>query len=276
MKFGIRTRNTKHELDLGTFGFTVAAGIAGFAKSHCTRAPTQLARSIRSTCAPQGAGLIYAKDRSGLLYPCPAGVPIDASSQICTLTSARQSNDRLQPDDRFHVLRQSNEPAGATTTPPTQIVEAYHAITQAIKALQDRGGKPNIAAAAKGFFVPEQRILRRWNGQRSKQQSPRKRKLRGHQESVSYQHLDRLGAIGLFKITDCANAILQRSHDGGRARQVSEYWARLFLEHPEYLAHKQTSNDLIKRMHKIPMLSSSGFRNTKYSRLSMEHHPRYI
>ena len=152
--------------------------------------------------------------------------------------------------------------AGAATTPPTQIIKTYHAITHATNTLQDRGGIPNIAAAAKEFFVPEQRLLRRWNGQRSKQQSPRNRKLRGHQESAACQYLDRLGAIRLFKITDCANAILQRSHDGGRARQVSEYWARLFLEHPEYLAHKQTSNDLIERMHKILMLSSSGFRNT--------------
>ena len=41
-------------------------------------------------------------------------------------------------------------------------------------------------------------------------------------------------------IKDCANAIRRRGHDGKRARQVSEHWARLYLErHPEYLARKQ-------------------------------------
>ena len=48
--------------------------------------------------------------RSRLLYPCLAGVLLAVPSQICTLMSARQPpNDRLQPDDRFHILQQNNE-----------------------------------------------------------------------------------------------------------------------------------------------------------------------
>ena len=46
---------------------------------------------------------------SGPLYPCLAGVPLDVSSQISTLTSARQPNDILQPNEIFHDLRQNNE-----------------------------------------------------------------------------------------------------------------------------------------------------------------------
>ena len=105
---------------------------------------------------------------------------------------------------------------GATTT-PTQIVDTYHAIesraTQAIRTLQERGGKPNIAVAAKGFFVPKQRLGRRWNGRRSKQQPPGNRKWGENQELAVCQYLDRLNTIGLpahlFMITDCANAILR-------------------------------------------------------------------
>ena len=47
------------------------------------------------------------------------------------------------------------------------IAELYHVtenrITQGIDILLRRGGKPNIAAAAREFNVPEQRLRARWN-----------------------------------------------------------------------------------------------------------------
>jgi hypothetical protein len=38
-----------------------------------------------------------------------------------------------------------------------------------IDILHGRGENPNIAAAAKEFFLPVQRLLARWNGRKSKQ-----------------------------------------------------------------------------------------------------------
>ncbi|KAF8538983.1 hypothetical protein BDD12DRAFT_883702 [Trichophaea hybrida] len=77
----------------------------------------------------------------------------------------------------------------APSPPTTKIIEPYHVIeaqiTQAINILheQPEGGKPNIAAAARQFFVPEQRLRARWNGHRSKQDViPANRKLREYQE----------------------------------------------------------------------------------------------
>ncbi|KAF8251779.1 hypothetical protein K440DRAFT_511202, partial [Wilcoxina mikolae CBS 423.85] len=106
--------------------------------------------------------------------------------------------------------------------------------------------KPNIAAAAREFFVPEQRLRIRWNGCRSKQDVvPANRKLSEYQELAVCTHLNRLDKIALparlFMIADCANAILRRDHVGeGSPSQVSEYWVPYFLErHPEYLIRKQ-------------------------------------
>ena len=94
--------------------------------------------------------------------------------------------------------------AGTTTTPsgPTHIVESYHAvenrITQAIEILQARGGQSNLAAAAKEFLLPPQRLRARWNGRPPKTQViPGNRKLSGHQELAVCQYLDHLDNIGL-------------------------------------------------------------------------------
>ena len=81
------------------------------------------------------------------------------------------------------------------------------------------------------------------------------RKLSEHQELAICQYLDRLDKIGLparrFMITDCANAILRRSHPADSndpPPQVSEHWPRRFLErHPEYLVRKQMVQEIDRK-----------------------------
>ena len=77
--------------------------------------------------------------------------------------------------------------------------------------------KPNIAALAREFCVSESQLRARLKGRQSKQERPAaNRKLREDQESAVYQYLDRLDKIGLSArlpmVTNCANAILRRSH----------------------------------------------------------------
>ena len=153
--------------------------------------------------------------------------------------------------------------ADTTTTPsqsestPTHIVESYHAvenrITQAIEILQERGGQPNFAAAAREFLLLVQRLRARWNGRQSKiQRLAGNRKLSQHQELAVCEYLDRLDNIGLparhFMITYCANAILRRSHPADSNNpppQVSKCWAGRFLErYPEYLLRKQRVQEI--------------------------------
>ena len=146
----------------------------------------------------------------------------------------------------------------SSTTATTKIVEPYHAIenriTQAIDILRERGGKPNIAAAAREFHVTESRLRGRWNGRKAKSDIvPANRKLQEHQELAVCSYLDRLDKIGIpartFMITGCANSILRRAADGlGPPPAVSEHWARRFLErHPKYLIRKQSVQEIDRK-----------------------------
>ena len=146
----------------------------------------------------------------------------------------------------------------SNAAPNTTISEPYHVIesriTQGIDILLQRGGKPNISAAAREFNVPEQRFRARWNGRKSKQDVvPWNRKLKEHEELAVCSYLDRLDKVGLharlFMISDCANGILRRAHvDEGPPPQVSEHWARRFLErHPEYLVRKQSVQEIDRK-----------------------------
>ena len=55
-------------------------------------------------------------------------------------------------------------------------------------------------------------------------------------------------------IADCANAVLRRAHvDEGSPPQVSEHWARRFLErHPEYHVHKQSVQEIDRKKAQDP------------------------
>jgi hypothetical protein len=85
-------------------------------------------------------------------------------------------------------------------------------IQEAINVLQERGEeKPNLAAAAREFELPPQRLRARWNGRQSKFDRPAKNtKLSGDQELAVCLYLVRLDAIGTCArkkmVTNCANA----------------------------------------------------------------------
>ena len=94
------------------------------------------------------------------------------------------------------------------------------------------------------------------NGRPSKiQMTPGNKRLSNHQELALCQYLERLDNIGLharrFMITDCANAILRRSHLADSVNpppQVGGHWARRILErHPEYLVHKQRVQEIDRK-----------------------------
>jgi hypothetical protein len=147
----------------------------------------------------------------------------------------------------------------SNAAPNTTISEPYHVIesriTQGIDILLQRGGKPNISAAAREFNVPEQRFRARWNGRRSNQDVVLwNRKLKEHEELAVCTNLDRLDKVGLharlFMISGGANGVLRRAHvDEGPPPQVSEHWARRFLErhHPEYLVRKQSVQEIDRK-----------------------------
>ncbi|KAA8911523.1 hypothetical protein FN846DRAFT_412563 [Sphaerosporella brunnea] len=122
-------------------------------------------------------------------------------------------------------------------------------IQAAIEVLRARGEEnPNIAAAAREFKLPPQRLRARWGGRHSKKTRPASnRKLTEEQELAVCLYLDRLGgatttetsSTRLEMVTGCANGILQRAHTDPSipAPVVGEHWARRFLaRHPEYCA----------------------------------------
>ena len=127
-------------------------------------------------------------------------------------------------------------------------------IQEALDALSKRD-KPNIAAAAREFRVPEQRLRARWKGRLSKQARPAaNRKLSEDQELAVCQYLDRLDTIGtavrLTTITSFANSVLRRSHTDPATPPptVSENWARRFLNrHREYYVRKQKTIDIARK-----------------------------
>ena len=127
-------------------------------------------------------------------------------------------------------------------------------IREALDALSKRD-KPNIAAAAREFRVPEQRLRARWNGRVSKQERPAaNRKLSEDQELAVCQYIDRLDSIGTAvrttTITTFANSILRRCHTDTATPPptVSENWARRFLNrHREYYVRKQGAIDIVRK-----------------------------
>jgi hypothetical protein len=129
-------------------------------------------------------------------------------------------------------------------------------IQEAINILQERGEeKPNLAAAAREFELPPQRLRARWNGRQSKFDRPvTNTKLSGDQELAVCLYLDRLDAIGTCArkkmVENCANAILARAHDDPDTEPpvVGSHWTRRFLDrHPEYFIRKQSTMDIDRK-----------------------------
>ena len=100
------------------------------------------------------------------------------------------------------------------------LVEPYEGtesrIQQVIDILSNCGDdNPNLAAAAREFRVPVERLRARWARQQSKQERPGTNKwLREDEELAVCPYLERLEAIGTAArkqmITGCANDIFRR------------------------------------------------------------------
>jgi hypothetical protein len=137
-----------------------------------------------------------------------------------------------------------------SSTPP--IIETYAAIEaciqQAIEHMSTQKAEDlNFTTTAHTFHVPMHRLHARWNSCGTHSDIIiHNRKLLEDQELVVCSFLDRLDEMGLPTripmITNCANAILQRTHQpttdifGNTTSPptVSEHWACRFLEvsHP--------------------------------------------
>ena len=161
----------------------------------------------------------------------------------------------------------------SSTTTTTKIVEPYHVIedriTQAIDILRERGGNPNVAAAAREFHVTESRLRGRWNGRKAKSDIIlANRKLQEHQELAVCSYLGRLDKIGnparTFMITGCANSILHRAADGlGISLSFSPYFdpERTFKRTTILSAFRQTglipfNPDIVLRKLVVPSTPS--------------------
>ena len=167
--------------------------------------------------------------------------------------------------------------------PTTTISEFYHVIesriTQDIDILLQRGGKPNISAAAREFNVPEQRFRARWNGRRSNQDVVLwNRKLKEHEELAVCTYLDRSDKFELlFMISGCANGVLRRAHvDEGPPPQVSEHWLAAFWNGttPSILCANNQSKRSTERTHKTSIqiaLSRHYPKSSKYTTSSGPH-----
>ena len=96
--------------------------------------------------------------------------------------------------------------------------ENYAEIEARIEAACERLSeldKPNIAAMAREFRVPDSRLRARWNGVQPKTQRPAANKRLSDEEELAVcLYLKRLDNIGtsarLPMLTGCANAILRR------------------------------------------------------------------
>ena len=81
-------------------------------------------------------------------------------------------------------------------------------------------------------------------------------------------------------ITDCANAILRRSHPAdldGPPPQVSQHWARRFLErHPEYLVRKQRVQEIDRKNAQDPDIIQEWLQKFKTIRDKYEIPPQDI
>lgn len=126
---------------------------------------------------------------------------------------------------------------------------SYGQIEERIKqAVNDLGtqSKPNIAATARKFDVPRQRLQHRFKGNPSKIESGgQNKKLSEAQEKAICQFLDHLDSNGpkarYKQLEQAANSLLKKDHQGkGPALSVGPHWAERFLKrHPQYFVHKQ-------------------------------------
>ena len=133
--------------------------------------------------------------------------------------------------------------------------EKYAEIEARIEAACERLSeldKPNIAAMAREFQVPDSRLCALWNGVQPKTQRPAANKRLSDEEELAVcLYLKRLDSIGtsarLPMLTGCANAILRWrkcTSPDSPPPTVGPNWTIRFLErYPEFHIRKQKSLD---------------------------------
>ena len=98
----------------------------------------------------------------------PNGIPMPL---LASLALAGASDTGTHAVSGTHLSTNTLPKMAPITTPTTEIVEPYHAtedrIIQAIGALHEMGGNPNIATALE-FRVTTTRLRARWNGRKAK------------------------------------------------------------------------------------------------------------
>jgi len=115
--------------------------------------------------------------------------------------------------------------------------------------------KPNVAALARRFDLPEQRLRARLRGRLSRQQREvTNRRLFTDQELALCQYLDRLDELGIpprfCHISSYANSILLevQTDSADAPPKVSSTWTRRFLQrNPEYHVRKQKTLDVERK-----------------------------
>lgn len=118
-------------------------------------------------------------------------------------------------------------------------------IQQALNAIK-RDKSPNIAAYARKFEVPEQRLRNRWKGRQSRsERAPVGRKLNSTQEASVVDYMKRFDSLSMpvtvSMVRATANHVLQITHDdlSTPPPRVGSAWTGRFLKrHPEFKKRK--------------------------------------
>jgi len=134
--------------------------------------------------------------------------------------------------------------------------------------------KPNIAAIAREYSIPEQRLRARAAGQPSRSQRVVGNKRLSEAEELAGLYLKRLDSIGTAArpsmLTGCANAILKWNYQPTTESlntpppTVGLAWAPRFLErYPEFHIRKQRSLDYERRKPYNPEVLLNWFQRYK-------------
>jgi len=124
--------------------------------------------------------------------------------------------------------------------------------------------KPNVAAVAREFEVPETRLRARWNERQSRRDRPAAgRKLTEDQELAVCLYLKQLDTIGTSArfpmVTSCADFILRQSHPDHLTTPpstVGPNWTTRFLERI-YPSKKHLNNLLFSKNRSYSIQSRS-------------------
>ena len=147
-------------------------------------------------------------------------------------------------------------------------------IKKAVDDLQTKS-KPNIAAIARKFDIPRQRLQYRFKGNPSKIESGKQnKKLSEAQAKAICQFLDHLDSnrpkAWYKQFEQTANSLLKKDHLGKEpATTVGPYWAERFLkQNPQYFVRKQKPLAIERRNAESPETIKQHFDEFKEAKTS--------